>query len=309
MSHPGEFQGECKGFNDAGSSSNGGNGSSSEVLMEKDVHAAEMNEQQLATATEVTTQVRQPKKRKRRRPPPNPMKEMTFIEHLAELRARLIRCFIYAAIGSAVGWWQYERIWEIIIFPIRPAMEKYAMPLVFSSIFEPLLFRLQLSIVAGIAIMAPLILYEVVAFVWPGLLPHEKRFAAMLMPASILFFIGGMVTAYFLIPIAALFMLRFLPKDAQVLNFVRLYAWSVAKIALAMGFTFQMPLVFMMLAKMGLVSSRALISKWRHAIIAILTVSAVVTPTIDPLNMMLLAAPILFLYLLSIILVLWVERR
>jgi sec-independent protein translocase protein TatC len=171
-----------------------------------------------------------------------------------------------------------------------------------------LLFRLQLSIVAGVAIMAPLILYEIVAFIWPGLLPHEKRFARVLMPFSILLFIGGIVTAYVLIPIAALFMLRFLPKDAQVLNFVRLYVWSVAKIALAMGFVFQMPLVFMMLAKMGLVTSRTLISKWRHAIIAILAVSAIVTPTIDPLNMLLLALPILFLYILSIILVFWVER-
>lgn len=310
MSNADEFMGEYESFNGA-DAFKGGDGSSGEALTGENAHGAETSEQQLGRAADVATQVQPPKekKRRRRRPPPNPMKEMTFIEHLAELRARLMRCFIYAALGCAIGWWQYERIWDIIIHPIRPAMEKYAMPLVFSSIFEPLLFKLQLSVVAGIAIMAPLILYEIGAFIWPGLLPHEKRFAAMLMPASILFFIGGMVTAYFLIPIAALFMLRFLPKDAQVLNFVRLYVWSVAKIALAMGITFQMPLVFMMLAKMGLVTSRSLISKWRHAVIVILAVSAIVTPTIDPLNMVLLAAPILFLYLLSIILVSWVERR
>jgi sec-independent protein translocase protein TatC len=288
---------------DSQSSSSGGSDTAFEVTDRK-VHNGSVDVADPNTQLEQT----KTKKRRRRRPPPNPMKEMTFIEHLAELRARLIRCFIYAAIGCVIGWYQYERIWEIIIKPIKPAMEKYSMPLVFTSIFEPLLFRLQLSIVAGVAIMAPLILYEIVAFIWPGLLPHEKRFARVLMPFSILLFIGGIVTAYVLIPIAALFMLRFLPKDAQVLNFVRLYVWSVAKIALAMGFVFQMPLVFMMLAKMGLVTSRTLISKWRHAIIAILAVSAIVTPTIDPLNMLLLALPILFLYILSIILVFWVER-
>ncbi|MCS7252894.1 MAG: twin-arginine translocase subunit TatC [Armatimonadota bacterium] len=309
MSYTDERSGEYEGFSDVNNFTGGGDGSSGSA--EESFRADEANGQQTVKVTEELAEVQQTKggKRRKRRPPPNPMKEMTFVEHLAELRERLIRCFIYAALGSTIGWWQYERIWDIIISPIRPAMEKYGMPLVFTSIFEPLLFKLQLSIVAGIAIMAPLIFYEFGAFVWPALLPHEKRFAAMLLPASILFFIGGMITAYFLIPIAALFMLRFLPKDALVLNFVRLYVWSVAKIALAMGFTFQMPLVFMMLAKIGLVTSRALIRKWRHAVIAILAVSAIITPTIDPLNMMLLAAPILFLYLLSIILVLWVERR
>ncbi|HID06978.1 MAG TPA: twin-arginine translocase subunit TatC [Armatimonadetes bacterium] len=250
--------------------------------------------------------LKKPRRKRKRRI--SPEKEMTFIEHLAELRSRIIRCFIYAVIGGAIGWYQYERIWQLIIAPIRPAMEKYAMPLVFGSIFEPLLFRLQISLVAGLAIAAPLIFYEIIAFVWPGLLPHEKRFAIGLIPASLVFFIGGIILAYELIPIAALFMLRFLPKDAQVLNFVRLYAWSVAKIALAMGLVFQMPLVFMMLAKMGLITSRTLITKWRYAVVAILTVAAIVTPTIDPINMLLLAAPILLLYILSIILVLWVER-
>lgn len=307
-----EFRDEHAEFGDTNSAVGGGDGSSENAQFEQlDLCADQCDlEGQRSTSIVGAEELqKQPKgKKRRKRRPPNPMKEMTFIEHLAELRARLIRCFLYASIGASIGWWQYERIWGLIIAPIRPAMEKYDIPLVFISILEPFLFKLQLSVVAGIAIMAPFILYEIIAFVWPALLPHEKRFAAMLMPASILFFIGGIATAYVLIPIAALFMLRFLPKDAQVLNFVRLYVWSVAKIALAMGFTFQMPLVFMMLAKMGLITSQTLISKWRHAIIAILAVSAIVTPTIDPLNMMLLAAPILFLYLLSIILVLWVER-
>ncbi|MGQ9461709.1 MAG: twin-arginine translocase subunit TatC [Candidatus Fervidibacter sp.] len=237
-------------------------------------------------------------------------REMSFWEHLAELRARLLWAIFFWAIGSIIGWVYYDKIFWLLVKPIEPALEKYEIPVTLQSIFEPLMLKLQISVAAGLVIAFPGILYEVMAFVWPALYPHEKRFALRLIPASLILFGAGVFLAYNLIPVAALFMLQMgLPHmdnpgvKIQVLNFARQYLWSVAKIAAACGVLFQMPLVMMFLGKLGVVSARGLMRYWRHAIVAIFLLSAIITPTIDPVNMTLLAGPIVGLYFLSVLLV------
>ncbi|MFA0749005.1 twin-arginine translocase subunit TatC [Fervidibacter sp.] len=237
-------------------------------------------------------------------------REMSFWEHLAELRSRLLWAILFWAIGSVIAWVYYDKIFWMLVKPIEPALRKYEIPVTLQSIFEPLMLKLQISIAAGLVIAFPGILYEVIAFVWPALYPHEKRFALKLIPASLILFGAGVFLAYNLIPVAALFMLQMgLPQaenpgiKIQVLNFARQYLWSVAKIAAACGVLFQMPLVMMFLGKLGIVSAKGLMRYWRHAIVAIFTLSAIITPTIDPVNMTLLAGPIVGLYFLSVLLV------
>lgn len=237
-------------------------------------------------------------------------REMSFWEHLAELRSRLLWAIFFWAIGSVVGWVYYDKIFWLLVKPIEPALKKFEIPVTLQSIFEPLMLKLQISVAAGLVIAFPGILYEVMAFVWPALYPHEKRFALKLIPASLILFSAGVFLAYNLIPVAALFMLQMgLPHmdnpgiKIQVLNFARQYLWSVAKIAAACGVLFQMPLVMMFLGKLGIVSAGGLMRYWRHAIVAIFLLSAIITPTIDPVNMTLLAGPIVGLYFLSVLLV------
>ncbi len=237
-------------------------------------------------------------------------REMSFLEHLAELRARLFWAILFWSVGSVIAWTYYEEIFWLLVKPVEPALRKYEIPITLQSIFEPLLLKLQISVAAGLVIAFPGILYEVMAFIWPALYPHEKRFALKLIPASLLLFGAGVFLAYNLIPVAALFMLQIgLPHmdnpgvKIQVLNFARQYLWSVAKIAAACGILFQMPLVMMFLGKLGIVSAKSLLHYWRHAIVAIFILSAIITPTIDPVNMTLLAGPIIGLYFLSILLV------
>lgn len=237
-------------------------------------------------------------------------REMSFWEHLAELRSRLLWAIFFWAIGSIIGWVYYDKIFWLLVKPIEPALEKYEIPVTLQSIFEPLMLKLQISVAAGLVIAFPGILYEVMAFVWPALYPHEKRFALRLIPASLILFGAGVFLAYNLIPVAALFMLQMgLPHmdnpgiKIQVLNFARQYLWSVAKIAAACGVLFQMPLVMMFLGKLGIVSAGGLMRYWRHAVVAIFLLSAIITPTIDPINMTLLAGPIVGLYFLSVLLV------
>lgn len=237
-------------------------------------------------------------------------REMSLWEHLAELRARLLWVILFWAIGTIIAWVYYDKIWWLLVKPIEPALLKYDIPITLQSIFEPLLLKLQISAAAGLVISFPGILYEVLAFIWPALYPHEKRFALKLLPVSLLLFGVGVFLAYHLIPVAALFMLQMgLPHmdnpgiKIQVLNFARQYLWSVAKITAACGVLFQMPLVMMFLGKLGVISAEGLLRYWRHAIVAIFSLSAIITPTIDPVNMTLLAGPIVGLYFLSILLV------
>ncbi len=243
-------------------------------------------------------------------------REMSFWEHLAELRSRLLWAILFWAIGSVIAWVYYDRIFWMLVKPIEPALRKYEIPVTLQSIFEPLMLKLQISIAAGLVIAFPGILYEVMAFIWPALYPHEKRFALKLIPASLILFGAGVFLAYNLIPVAALFMLQMgLPQaenpgiKIQVLNFARQYLWSVAKITAACGVLFQMPLVMMFLGKLGVVSAKGLMRYWRHAIVAIFTLSAIITPTIDPVNMTLLAGPIVGLYFLSVLLVYLTQPR
>lgn len=237
-------------------------------------------------------------------------REMSFWEHLAELRARLLWAIFFWSVGSVIGWIYYDAIFGLLVKPIEPALKKYEIPITLQSIFEPLMLKLQISIASGLVIAFPGILYEIMAFIWPALYPHEKRFALKLIPASLVLFGAGVFLAYNLIPIASLFMLQMgLPHmenpgvKVQVLNFARQYLWSVAKIAAACGVLFQMPLVMMFLGKLGVVTAKGLMRYWRHAIVAIFTLSAIITPTIDPVNMTLLAGPIVGLYFLSVLLV------
>ncbi len=243
-------------------------------------------------------------------------REMSFWEHLAELRSRLFWALAFWAIGSMVAWVYYDTIWLWLLKPIEPALRQYEIPVTMQSIFEPLMLKLQISLAAGLVIAFPAILYEVMAFIWPALYPHEKKFALKLIPASLLLFAGGVFLAYSLIPVAALFMLKMgLPQvdnpgiRIQVLNFARQYMWSVAKIAAACGVVFQMPLVMMFLGKLGVVTAESLFRYWRHAVVAIFTLAAIITPTIDPVNMTLLAGPVVGLYFLSVLLVYLVQPR
>jgi sec-independent protein translocase protein TatC len=101
-------------------------------------------------------------------------REMSFWEHLAELRSRLLWAIFFWAVGSVISWTYYNEIFRLLVMPIEPALQKYDIPVTLQSIFEPLMLKLQISIAAGLVIAFPGILYEVMAFIWPALYPNEN---------------------------------------------------------------------------------------------------------------------------------------
>lgn len=255
---------------------------------------------------------------------PNRRKAMSFFDHLEELRARIFRALLYILPGAIAAWFFYgdveNGILGLLVEPIHELCKQYQIPvLVFDSIFQPLMLKMQISIAGGLVLAFPLVLYEILTFIWPALYKPEKRFVILLLPFALLLFCSGIFLCYKIVPVMARFMLMFIPKtadttqsglpDVLVLNFGRIYVWFLVKIAAAMGLVFQMPLVMMFLAKLELITTRTLLAYWRHAIIGIFMLAAIITPTIDPFNLLLVAVPIVILYGLSIILVAWVNRK
>jgi len=237
-------------------------------------------------------------------------KPMEFMDHLAELRTRLLRSLVYAAIGACVGWFIYDPfLYDFLMHPLRAHLDPTRFPVTWFNIMEPLMIRMTVSAVAGVVMFSPLILYEAWAFIYPALLPHERRYVIPLMPASFVLFAAGVVLAYLAVPLVFLFASKFVMSNEVVLNHVKWYIPFLVKVCLAMGLVFQMPIIFFILAKLELVTTEMLVSKWRHAVVTILVAAAIITPTPDPINMTLLAAPILGLYFLSVVVVKLVERK
>lgn len=199
-------------------------------------------------------------------------------------------------------------LWGFITGPVRQPLEAKGVRTVFQNPLEPLLVRFQVVVVAGIVLLSPAIFYQIWAFVWPALYTHERKAVGPLVPASFLLFILGVALAYKVIPVFFLFLLGFATGDSEVFNFVKWYIPFLAKVCLSMGIVFEMPVVFWILGKLGIVGAQVLLKYWRHAIVIIFIIAAIITPTWDPFNLCLLAVPICALYFLSVFLV-WVAQR
>lgn len=222
---------------------------------------------------------------------------MSLLEHLDELRQRLLKAAIGLIVGTAVGVLFANQAYQFLLAPYGQRLQ----------IIDPTgsvtnFFRVALLIGAILAI--PMITYQVMAFVLPGLTRRERRVVFMALPAiTLLFVVGATFSWYLLIPPA----LNFLAEFQADIFFVEWtadgYLGFVTSLIFWMGVAFETPLVFFVFAFLGFVTPRALIKNWRFAIIGAAAAAAFITPTIDPVNMFLVMAPLLVLYLLSILMV------
>ena len=220
----------------------------------------------------------------------------SLLEHIEELRRRLLRALIALAVGVVISALFTNRI---LVWMARPVggLEK----LEAIEVTENLGVFMQVALLGGVILAMPVIVYQVWRFVTPGLYPHEKRYVYMLAPAATLLFLAGAAFAYFvMLPAAIPALLGFAPiptrpRPANYISFVTSLMFWV-------GISFEMPLFIFFLAKVRLVSPRALVRNWRLAVFLIALLAALVTPTGDPINMALVMAPLTVLYGLSILL-------
>ena len=226
--------------------------------------------------------------------------EMSLLEHLEELRRRLIWCLVAVGVATIVGFVfsDYLMRWLLLLVTEIPGVTIQAI-----EIPEKFATSLRLSLIAGIALAMPVIVYQVWGFFRPGLLPQERVYLRVGLPMVILFFAGGMTFSYFLaLPAALRFLLQFGTADVVTQPQLQPFLTFVATLLLWSGISFELPILLFFLAKVHVVDWRRL-SKWRkYAFLIICIVAAVITPTPDPVNMMIIAVPLYLLYEIGILL-------
>ena len=224
---------------------------------------------------------------------------MTIFEHLGELRYRLVRIAITVAITTVVSFFFAERIIQLLLIPAGGLITRLKV----QSPPETIANFMRVSLVVGIALASPIIVYHVVRFLAPGLKPNERRWLFTLLPAVAIFFLIGASFAYFvMLPFMLPFLFSFGASVAEPDWRMDYYLPFVAQMLLAAGLIFEIPLVVFFLAKIKVISHRTLIRYWKQAILIIFIAAAVITPTPDPLNQLIVAVPMILLYLLSIVL-------
>jgi sec-independent protein translocase protein TatC len=233
---------------------------------------------------------------------PEQMPAMSFLEHLEELRKRIIYSIISVAVGFFVCWGYAERIFGLMQQPIMIALKRNGMPekLVYLSPTEPFNLYLKIGLMAGVFVAAPFILYQVWMFISPGLYRNERTYVVPFMISTIALFVGGGYFGYKLVYPQALEFLIGYGKQFQPMITINEYTDLFLTIILGLGAVFELPILVFFMALMGVVTAGWMWRNLRYSILAIFTIAAILTPTTDILNMCVFAAPMIVLYLLSI---------
>ena len=230
------------------------------------------------------------------------MPTMGFLDHLEELRKRIVYSIIAVAVGFGICWWKVERIYDIMQRPIIDALRANGMAekLVYLNPTEPFNLYLKIAALAGLFLTSPFVLYQVWMFISPGLYRNEKRYVVPFMVSTIsLFGCGGYFGYKIVYPAALTFLINF-GKQFQPMITIGEYTSLFLSIILGMGLIFEMPILVFFLSLMGIVSAGFMWKNFRYSILVIFVIAAIVTPTTDILNMCIFAAPMIALYAFSI---------
>lgn len=235
-------------------------------------------------------------------------KEMELWEHLSELRTRLIRSVCYIGLGLVIAWMVYPWLNALFFAPLDPVLKRIGGKIVYTSFTQGFMLQLQVSLIAGLVIAIPLVTLELWGFIAPGLTRNERKACYLIFPLSLFFFFMGLVVGYELMSVTVDYFAQYIPKDVELLQDPMKYIVFLVKMVVAFGVCFQMPVILMFLAYVGLVNSRVLREQWRMAVVGCFVVAAIATPGGDPLTMTIMAAPLAVLYVSSIFLVGFVEK-
>jgi sec-independent protein translocase protein TatC len=229
---------------------------------------------------------------------------MTLMEHLEELRKRIVHSAIYLAIGFVVAWIFHTRIVDFFQQPLIHIHKS----LVFTHPMDPLNLDLQASLLAGAILASPLVLYQVWLFIAPGLYQKEQRFVIPFMAATVGLFLAGASFGYFwVLPAAIKILVVDFGHNFTAMVTIEDYTGFFLSVILGLGISFELPILIFFLAMFGIVSPKFLWKNIRYAILAVFLVAAIITPSPDPWTMCIYAIPMLGLYLIGIGVAWWVH--
>ena len=222
--------------------------------------------------------------------------KLTVLSHLGELRGRLIKSLIAVVITSIVSFIFYHQIFDILISPAPQDISLQAIKMT-----EMIGTTMRVCLISGIILAMPYLTYELIMFVSPALTRREKRYVYLVLPWIALMFAAGVVFAYFiLIPRLTGFLIAWGSDIVTIQPTISDYINIVTRLLLVVGLVFEMPVVTTFLARIGILKPKWLADRRKIAIILAFVLAAIITPTIDPINQSLVAAPLIALYELSI---------
>jgi len=238
---------------------------------------------------------------------------MTFWDHLDELRSVIIRTVVVTVVAAAVAFCLKEQLFEIVLAPRTSdfityrlmGVEPFSIHLMNTGLTEQFMIHLKTAMYAGVLVALPYIIYLLFCFVSPALYDNERKYATLLCTSGYLMFMLGTLLNYFLIfPLTVKFLgtYQVSPDVANMLT-LQSYMDTMLMMNLVMGIVFELPVVSWILARMGLVNAQMMRSMRRHAVVAILVIAAIITPTTDAFTLFIVALPIWLLYELSILIV------
>ena len=227
--------------------------------------------------------------------------EAGFLSHLDELRRRVLYGVIALALGVVAGWFLYPYVYALLAGPIVQGVLAHGGRIVTLHPADAFMTQMRLAAVTGLALASPVIVWQLWLFVRPGLLPHEKRAIAPLMPAIGLLFLFGAYVAYLFFRPMMDFFLAFVPARVEAYIDFQQTVDLPLKLVLAFGITFQLPLLVLALVWMRVLTPATLTGQWRAAVFTIAAVAAIISPTADPLSMILLMVPLIVLYFATIL--------
>ncbi|MEE3088759.1 MAG: twin-arginine translocase subunit TatC [Actinomycetota bacterium] len=239
---------------------------------------------------------------------------MPLTEHLRELRSRLVKSGIAVVVGMVVGWIAYPTIFELLSQPCEGAVEQAQkegrdVTLALTGVTDPFILQLQVAAIAGIVLASPVWLYQLWRFVTPGLHKHEKRWGIAFVAVAFPLFLAGTALAYFVLPFGLEILLGFTPENVENIVSVDRYLRFFIRTVIVFGVGFLTPLFIVTLNFAGILTGKRLMSWWRWIIFVVFIFAAIATPTGDPINLVLLAGPILMLVVIAVGIALLNDRR
>jgi sec-independent protein translocase protein TatC len=229
--------------------------------------------------------------------------KQTFIEHLEELRKRLIVSLIAIGIGFIVCYIFSKEIFAFLMMPLQRALPSGA-TMIFTTPAEAFFTYMKVGLLAGVFVASPIVLYQIWLFVAPALYSREKRYVIPFVSSSTILFVGGAAFGYFIVfPAFSNFFMHFATDFIQPAPRLKESFSFCAMLLLTFGLTFELPLFILFLSKLGVIDARMLARNRKYVIILIFIVAAILTPP-DPLSQVMMAVPLVALYEASI----WVAR-
>ncbi len=240
---------------------------------------------------------------------------MPLLEHLREFRKRLFRAVLFIFIGSAIGWFFYNPIITHLATPVcdlaaaQANGDTHCGSLYINGVLGPLNLQIKVALLAGVILSAPFWLYQLWAFIAPGLHRKEKRYSILFIISATPFFAIGATLGYLVLPVAIKVLFGFTPNSLSNLVKFDDYLDFVMRIILLFGLAFELPIFLVTFNLIGFLRGRTILKPWRVWIFCIVLFTAAFTPTGDPFTMLLLALPLCFLYFIAGGIAVLVDKR